>query len=250
MTDPRAALAQADLLLLLSSLLSPPRGEAPGTWRIEPERRRRLIAWSGLADADALDHHLEQALAAAAAMPIDEWTEAYTGLFDGPTPCPINETAYVRRDKGWILADICGFYQAFGFRAAPQLGEKADHLVCEIEFCAMLLAMVARAAQLGDEEQASIAHEAFLRFAGDHLGDWVSLFAERLTAVAALPLYQRVARVLELTWNALAEAHDVDKTDRESSAAAPPDDDPGTPYECGMAEASPPIVQLRVHAQP
>ena len=52
------------------------------------------------------------------ATPVDDWIAEHNRLFEGGVTCPPNETAYVRRDKGVILADINGFYRAFGFEPA------------------------------------------------------------------------------------------------------------------------------------
>lgn len=238
-------LAQADLLLLIARLLSPPTPSDADRWRVDAHTRQTMIEWAGFADAVTLNIKLTRALDAAIDTPHERWVEAYTGLFDGAVPCPVNETAYIRRDKGWILADICGFYDAFGFRVSDRVGEKADHLVCELEFCAMLLAMIARANQLGDNDHAAVAEDALVRFAHEHLGDWLPLFADRLESVAAMPLYRHTAQLLGTTWQAVAVSHGVPQAD--GPAATMPDDDPGTPYECGMADAE---VDVRVNGAP
>lgn len=194
-------LAQADVLLLLADLLRP-----PGSFPL-PESQEIIelldAAFAG-ADSPPLRDAFIALFACAEKTPPAAWSDEYHRLFEGPIACPINETTYVRRDKGAVIADICGFYRAFGFEPSTTVGEKPDHLRCELEFLAALLVMDAQAVERGLDEQADITRQAITRFAADHLADWLASFCARLLHVTALAVYGRLAEALPLVWHHLA----------------------------------------------
>lgn len=223
----RQLLARADLLLLLAAWLHlPPAAEG------EPARPAELAE---LADACgpgfALAPELSALAAARRASSSADWSAECTGLFEGGCLCPVNETAYVRRDKGAILADLAGFYRAFGFAPAEAVGEKPDHIVSELQFTALLLVMLARARDADDDAAAAVTHDALRAYAHDHLGAWIGLFCERLAATAELPALTGLAAVLAGTWRELAAAHGFEITEAVGNAL-PGDDPEATPYEC------------------
>ncbi|MHC4948042.1 MAG: TorD/DmsD family molecular chaperone [Planctomycetota bacterium] len=231
---PVDVLARADLLLFAGRLLAPP---APATWAAEPADVRALAekAGAGPRVADLLER------TARAARDADEatWRREHTRLFEGPVACPVNETAFVRRDKGAIIADLCGFYTAFGFEPARVSGEKPDHLVCELEFAAMLLVLLAQARAGGDDEAADVTRGALRSFLADHLGEWLPLAARRLVETSSLPVHHLAAEVLAAAWDTVAGDLDLPSCDELAAAAIPAGpadaDDDETPYECGMA---------------
>lgn len=226
-------LAQADALLLLARLLSGPSPDLAGRVEAARESLDELLSAMGAAERRGL---WQEALAHARALDPEAWADEHTRLFEGPAPCPINETGYVRRDKGQILADVAGFYRAFGFRLERGSGEKLDHLVAELEFCALLLVMLARAEADPDmTEQADVTRDALAAFARDHLGEWVGGFAARLTLTTNLPFYAALARLLEGVWADVCDANGLPRPAGKRLACA--EEDPGTPYECGLADA-------------
>jgi nitrate reductase assembly molybdenum cofactor insertion protein NarJ len=127
----------------------------------------------------------------------DSWRAEYHRLFEGAIGCPVNEAAYVRRDKGMLLADIVGFYLAFGLSSAPAKGERPDHLRCELEFLAVLFVMLARAEEGGAEEDRKVTLAAMRGFMADHLGEWLGPFCARLEATSTVGLYGRLAAFIE-----------------------------------------------------
>jgi TorA maturation chaperone TorD len=238
MIGARQALALADLLLLASRAVSSPS-----------ERHRReldageadvleLVRAAGAGDPGGTAAAIQACLAEARSTPLADWRGEHTRLFDGAVACPANETAYVRRDKGVIIADICGFYRAFGFEPSETSGEKPDQLACELEFAAMLLVMLARARQADDHEKAGITADALRSFLGEHLAEWMTPFCDRLAAATALPYYRRAASLIRSIWAAITETLDVPETPVLEPMMTEPDELDGvTPYECGMAEA-------------
>jgi TorA maturation chaperone TorD len=76
------------------------------------------------------------------------------------------------------MADVAGFYRAFGLRVAP--GERPDHVAAELEFYGWLQAREAQARARGETEGAEVCRDARRKFLRDHLGRWLPLLAARL----------------------------------------------------------------------
>lgn len=83
------------------------------------------------------------------------------------------------------LADISGFYRAFGFQVGGSRRERPDHLAMELEFMHLLALKEAHATSLGNREHAAITQEAQRGFLQDHLGRWVMLFSASLASARA-----------------------------------------------------------------
>ncbi|MCS6827683.1 MAG: molecular chaperone TorD family protein [Caldilinea sp.] len=78
------------------------------------------------------------------------------------------------------LADIAGFYRAFGFTLGGAVRERPDHLAVELEFMHVLALTEAHALLTGAAEQVDLCIDAQAKFLGDHLGVWIELFAQSL----------------------------------------------------------------------
>jgi TorA maturation chaperone TorD len=131
----------------------------------------------------------------------NELAAEHTRLFQGPSPCPPHETAYgdSRRIGGRQaeLADICGFYQAFGVGPAARARDLPDHLATELEFYALLLLKIAYALARNMTEAQEITERAAKAFLEDHLGRWPGAFCQRLEAYEATSPYPESARLIE-----------------------------------------------------
>jgi TorA maturation chaperone TorD len=227
-------LAHADLVFLLADLLRPPAGPAE-RWEEARQSVGDLLTAAGIEDL-LLALALDSALLHAASVPPAAHSGEYHRLFEGRLLCPPNETAYIRRDKGGILADICGFYRAFGFEFRTDVGERPDHIVTELEFCGVLLAMIASAP--GDD-QAQVARDALISFADCHLGEWLPWLAGRLQLTSELAVYRSVAASLAHAWSGLSAAHGLRQVPSSPMDHLP--EEPDEPFECGASTASAPI---------
>lgn len=112
--------------------------------------------------------------------------------------CPPYETEYFENAEPFFrsqqMADIAGFYRAFGLREAQSPAERPDSLALELEFMAFLL-MKQRLAGEGTE-QANICAEAARTFFRDHLAWWVPSFATGLQRKAGTGFAAAVGQLL------------------------------------------------------
>lgn len=121
----------------------------------------------------------------------DDLCSLFIDLFDrGKERTSLYETEYGRMgglNKGNALADIQGFYTAFGFRPGD-LGEAMDHAAVELEFYAILLVKEGLLSARADQEGVAIVRDARGKFLKDHLGRFLDVIAER-PGVHGDPLY-------------------------------------------------------------
>lgn len=230
----RAMLARADVLLLLAGLLR----EAGHVTLPTTTETLQMLRAAGM-ERDGLPEAVETLVEAARATSVESWRREYHRLFEGAIACPVNEAAYIRRDKGALLADISGFYRAFGLDLASGTGERVDHLRCELEFVAMLLFLMAQARDRGEAEHERVTVDAMRRFAADHLGEWLSSFCAHLRGTTELELFRRWADVGEGMFEELAGAFSLPATpNREPIAPAREPEEWSS--ECGGGASSTP----------
>lgn len=78
------------------------------------------------------------------------------------------------------LADLAGFYQAFGFKVGGRVRERPDHVAVQMEFMYLLALKEALAISQANFDQVEICQDAQGSFLTDHLGQWLYFFAEAL----------------------------------------------------------------------
>ncbi len=118
--------------------------------------------------------------------------EEYLRLFSPGGPVSLHETAYGdgRRIAGRAaeLADIAGFYAAFGLELKEGDPDLPDHIACELEFYSLLLVKEAYARTRRLAIKHGVVHRAAKSFLEGHLGRWVGCLERSLReAGAALP---------------------------------------------------------------
>jgi TorA maturation chaperone TorD len=138
----------------------------------------------------------------ASAAGLNERFEATFGLLVS-SGCPPYETEYVPAkhafQRAQALADISGFYRAFGLRPAAVLKERDDHIVLQLEFMAFLLGLERRAAEGAapdDSDCRDVCRRAQARFLGEHLAWWAPALARLLAREDTGGYYEAVGFLL------------------------------------------------------
>lgn len=111
--------------------------------------------------------------------------------------CPPYELEYRTAEvfqQAQTLADIAGFYRAFGFDASGPLVERADHIVAEWEFLAVLALKESMAGRDEDAECCRDAQRAFLK---EHAAVWMPAFFERIRRMEANCFLAKAADLAE-----------------------------------------------------
>lgn len=113
--------------------------------------------------------------------------------------CPPYELEYGRRDilqQSPQLADIGGFYAAFGLSLEDSARERLDHVSVECDFLARLSCLEAEAVAANDAERARVVADAHCAFLADHLGRWTPTFARQVSDADPDGFFGSAARVL------------------------------------------------------
>ncbi len=123
----------------------------------------------------------------------------YDRLFTHRTSllCSIYEVEYEQNRamiQGRTLADIGGFYRAFGLEVAVR--ERPDHLALELEFMSVLAYKEALAIESGRTEEMALCREAQKRFLEAHLGRWAGLFVQSLAQQSQSKFYLNLGEAL------------------------------------------------------
>jgi DMSO reductase family type II enzyme chaperone len=111
----------------------------------------------------------------------DEWASLF-GVEEGVTVSPYELTylpgplmTNVRK-----LADLSGFYDAFGLEIVPEKNDRRDHVCFLLEFLGQLSLREAYL-RLEDDEGVAIVVDAYRQFLEDHLGRWYWRFADEVS---------------------------------------------------------------------
>lgn len=253
--------AQADVVLLTVDMLRAPQairdsGQSP--WFDLPTDELQQLVWAAL--GTAADEPCQATGESKPTEPVEArpsplsaladvqrcaknleweaWSDEYFRLFDSATACPLNQASYIRRDKGTILGDLSGFYNAFGWQSSTTLGERPDHLLCQLEFVAMLLAAASRAP---DSESYEVVTGALAQYAREHMHDWLPSVCWQMCEQTQLEYFAAVSQWLFVLWQSLTDLH-AWPMDLLPEHHMQPITDPENPYECG----APDVHQIQV----
>jgi TorA maturation chaperone TorD len=163
----------------------------------------------------------------------------YVFLFDRQVRCPAYEGGWgdgaAMAGRVARLADIAGFYAAFGVEAAGAQAESEDHLVAELEFMSIAALKEAAALDDGDAEHAAVTRDAETKFVTEHVGGWAPAFADELAGATALPYYAAAAALLSL-WMQM-EVAELGATPEAISGRSGRDPVQAETFACPMAPA-------------
>jgi len=130
---------------------------------------------------------------------LDSITREYTRIFSltvagGIAPYELEYGDPGAFSKTQRMADVAGFYQAFGMELAAQ--ERVDYIGAELEFMQWMALKESRGREVGKDEQVRVCRDAAAEFMNDHLGRWAPFFGEQLALAARHPLYVTLGRTL------------------------------------------------------
>ncbi len=94
------------------------------------------------------------------------------------------------------LADIAGFYSAFGLEISGKSKDRPDHASIELEFMSFLSLKEAYAVSKEDGENAEICRDAQRKFLQDHLGKWILVLCEQIDIDGGSQFYAVLGRLL------------------------------------------------------
>ncbi len=195
---------------------------------------------------------------AEASTALDALRDRHAALFGHAVrgKCPPYELEYGAGEivqRASDLADIGGFYRAFGLQLADGAAERADHAVVECEFMSVLCAKEAYGLQIGDQLMVEAVRDARRMFLRDHVSQWMLAFARRLAQSHPEGLYGRLGAFLE---EMLADECAVLGVPAGPAwlDLRPIDEVAETSFECGVEESAPGardrVVQVTVGGRP
>jgi TorA maturation chaperone TorD len=160
--------------------------------------------------------------------------------------CPQTFSVY----RSQHLADIAGFYNAFGLQPSRDMPERHDHIALELEFMSWLIVKEFHAREnpsAEGKERAEICRDAQRKFFSQHLAWWAPAFAfalvrrsEGATNVAEMAeppntFYGAAARVLAAFVAVERVTLDVPPPTELVGARATDETDPASCEGCGIA---------------
>ena len=197
------ALRRAQAYRALAALLRPPEART-----LDLLRRGELgtlaesLAELGApAELAGLVGELRRALEAAE---LEELAREYDRLFEpsGGLACPPHETTLVADTpqegltRTFRMADVAGFYRAFGVEMRPG-GGRPDHIAAELEFAHLLAVKELVALEEGDGEEAvAVCRDASRSFLRDHLHRFATRLADRLAEASPASAFALAGRLL------------------------------------------------------
>jgi TorA maturation chaperone TorD len=130
---------------------------------------------------------------------LNELYESKFGLLGG-SKCPPYETEYVPSkftfQRSNMLADIAGFYNAFGLQTSSSNPDRPDHAALECEFLAQLLHLQWQAGDARQSAQAEICQQAIQRFLKEHAAWWLPALGKVLASQDPGGFYEAAGRFL------------------------------------------------------
>jgi len=114
--------------------------------------------------------------------------------------CPPYETAYgeshvFQQTQG--LADIAGFYKAWGIDIASDAHDRLDHISAECEFMSFLLLKLDYFSSKDEKEAEEICIDSAKKFLEEHLGKWVPIFSALVMKKSPGGLYHKAVKLLK-----------------------------------------------------
>jgi TorA maturation chaperone TorD len=121
----------------------------------------------------------------------DALAAEHTRLFARNVVCPPYASSYgIQHTFSRVqnLAELAGFYRAFGLRVAEGGPDLQDHISLQLEFLSVLYSKEAIALERGWTARTRLCETARRKFVAAHLS-WLPFFADRIRQHATLAAY-------------------------------------------------------------
>lgn len=153
--------------------------------------------WSGLIEAPGL----APLISAFRGSTRDELETGFISTFTIVTSpdCPTYESAWVCTDQGqqpYVMADVAGFYRAFGVARNDGGGFREDDVAVELEFMGFLCRKEAYAIENLGPERVHEAVKTQRLFLEQHLGRWAGAFGQKVSLLSAHEFYRSAGSAL------------------------------------------------------
>ena len=161
---------------------------------------------SMLAAASAIDPDLAECArklgAAFVAQDMQTLLVDYTALFIGPAqPRAMPYASFWLTDDQSMRHEatmaVLDFYEQGGFDVSEELHELPDHIAVELEFLYLLIFAQNQAQLGGNADDLAAANALHRRFVVEHLGAWVSAFANAVRSGAETAFYRELGEFTE-----------------------------------------------------
>ncbi len=180
-------LAAAARLRLLALALAPPGKESLA----------EVEALAGaLAERPGAPPDLAELADAAGSLPLEEVAVAHERLFAPDAVSPYE--ASIELDpfrQARQMADVAGFYGAFGAQAHGPAADRPDHAGTEVEFLAFLALRRLQAGDDGDGDEVERCAQIEASFLTSHAGRWLPPFFRALEAAAQDGYHRALGRL-------------------------------------------------------
>ncbi len=194
--------ARSGFYRLLSAAFLYPNPDLWDFLRTGVPAARDLLAHLPVESPAALEAPLAAWVRSLQDLSLDGLEAEYIRTFTHGTPLeyPPYETQYGNTQvfyQSQRLADIAGFYRAFGLEVSTTAKERLDHISVELEFMAFLTYKEAYARTHDGDVAGELCRRAQQNFMTHHLGRFGPLFARRLRRKAGAGYYGAPAELLE-----------------------------------------------------
>ena len=149
--------------------------------------------------------------------------------------CPAYEMEYGRNEimrQASDLADLAGFYRAFGLEIANGADGRPDHIAAECDFMSALCSKEAHAYTQDDQTNVDICLDAERSFLRDHLARWLPSLTHRIKEADGEGFFNAMARFADAFVNAECSFFDI-HAGPATLELKPPDPVLDTQISCG-----------------
>jgi TorA maturation chaperone TorD len=155
--------------------------------------------------------------------------------------CPPHEVEYCEKTdlfyRSQLMADIGGFYRAFGLNPDDNNPERVDHVRLELEFMYYLWTKLINGLENDHEEsELEVVQNGLRDFFREHLGWWIPRFGRALEEKDGSDFYGQLGRLMR--WFSLRErlAFELPVFDERPEPNVPDVDPEAACFDCGASK--------------